>query len=395
MKILFDYQAFDMQNFGGISRYFYELINYYQSDENIKWELPIIYSGNEYLRQLDQVKGKLQPKISTAASFNNFLWGAHFKGKKYLFDIKNRMVPDKATVQTEANKQASVEKLKKGDFDVFHPTFYDDYFLNYIGSKPYILTVYDLNNQIFPEFHMYDARDKNKKLLDAAARIISISESTKSDLINIFNVDEKKIIVTHLANSLQPASITVSDDFKKKIPAGFLLFVGNRDGYKNFLFFAQVVAALNDKGYNLNVVCTGPPFNKKELFFLNKLGAAKNFHQIFVNDNELTYLYKNAIAFVFPTMYEGFGIPALEAFSCGCPVLVSHNSSLPEVCGDAAVYFEPKHSASMAKAIASMMDDRALRQDHINRGFEQLKKFSWQATAAQTLDIYKQVVTPR
>ena len=112
----------------------------------------------------------------------------------------------------------------------------------------------------------------------------------------------------------------------------------------------------------------------------------------FVADTSLAHLYKNAQAFVFPSLYEGFGIPVLEAFCCGCPALLSNTSSLPEVGGDAAIYFDPKNAFSIREAIKQVLYDEEKRRTMIVRGFKQLEKFSWRALGLSTYKVYNQVL---
>lgn len=392
MKILFDHQTFDLQNFGGISRYFYELIAEFDKDEHIDWELSIRYSNNLYLKNLSFFNDRLLPKIDRAEALKKFLWGKAFRGKERLYNIQAKFAPQNVTDHSGQNKLLSIEKLKEGNFDIFHPTYYDDYFIDYIGSKPYVLTVYDLIHQIFPEYFLYDAKDKNKNLFDKASKIIAISENTKADLVNIFDVEESKVVVTHLANSLQKSPGIDNGKFKTKLPEKYLLYNGNRDLYKNFLFFSQVFAVISRKEKDLQVVCTGPPFNNDELYFFKKLGIENCMHHAYINDVELACLYDNALAFIFPTMYEGFGLPVLEAFNLGCPVLVSNTSSIKEIGGDAVIYFEPKNAVSIITAVQKVLHDPELRKDLIDKGYEQVKKFSWEKTASETKKVYQQVV---
>jgi glycosyltransferase involved in cell wall biosynthesis len=332
----------------------------------------------------------IPPKVDY---YSKFLYGRTFKGKRLLHTLKNQLVADPPPLNiTDINKKAAIEILKEGDYDIFHPTYYDSYFLDYIGSKPFVLTVYDLIHQVFPEFGLYEKRDKTHRMLDRADAVLAISESTKNDLVTLFNVPEEKITVTHLANSLQQDEVEVPNDFKNALPEAYILFVGMRGIYKNFLFFVQVFAALQRQHKNLHVVCAGTTFNQAENYQFQKLGIANYMHSMFVSDAELTYLYKHAVAFIFPSMYEGFGIPVLEAFSCGCPVLLSRTSSFPEVAGNAGIYFDPKNAVSMLAALQIVITDNTLRQQKIAEGYTQEKKFSWQTTGNQTIEVYKRLI---
>ena len=390
VKVLYDHQTFDTQVIGGISRYFFELISAYEKDETIECELSLMFSNNEYLKQHPYYQKNFSPKVAPVDFYKSFFRGVEFKGKHLLYKVKTKLFSEPISINSaEINKANSIQKIKEGNFDVFHPTYYDNYFLNYIGNKPFVLTVHDLIHQIFPEFGLYkDDLDKNKEMINRANKIITVSESTKKDLINIFNVPENKVEVIYLANSLQENTNIVTAEFKSKIPHRYLLYVGNRDFYKNFLFFTQIFSSLGSEAKDISVVCTGSPFNVDEKYALDKMNLNNRITSMYVNDAELSYLYKNAIALVFPSMYEGFGLPVLEAFSCGCPVLVSNSSSLKEIGNDAVIYFEPKNPSSMLEALKSVLSNKDLRTDKIKSGYIQLKNFSWSKTAEKTKKVY-------
>jgi glycosyltransferase involved in cell wall biosynthesis len=393
MKVLYDYQMFNTQNVGGITRYFYELITHFDQDDSVTWEIPIIYSSNLYLKKHKSFTNNLLPFPFKLNDNKDLVAKANFVGEKLLYKIKGKLYQNQIFgIEYEKNKALNIEKIKEGNFDIFHPTYFDDYFMDYIGDKPFVLTVHDLIYQVFPEIHLHHPLDKNEKMIDRADRIITVSESTKRDLINIYNVDEKKVDVVYLANSLDESSSSPTEEFKRKIPEQYLLYVGGRWNYKNFLFFAQMFSSLKRTEPNLKVVCTGSPFNSSEQYLFKKLGIQDSFSNVFVSDEELIYLYQNAIAFIFPSMYEGFGLPVLEAFSCGCPAVISNSSSLSEIGGDAAIYFEPKNPGSMLNALESVVKNAALREEKIAKGYEQLKKFSWDKTAMQTKQVYQKAL---
>jgi glycosyltransferase involved in cell wall biosynthesis len=111
-----------------------------------------------------------------------------------------------------------------------------------------------------------------------------------------------------------------------------------------------------------------------------------------LTDNQLAYVYSKALAFIFPSLYEGFGIPILEAFSCGCPVLLSNKSCFPEVAQDAAIYFDPQNSESILQAIEKVLIDKKLRSEKIEKGFKRLRDFSWQKMALHTENVYKSIL---
>ena len=389
MKILFDYQIFELQKFGGVSRYFVELLNH-TNKEGIDWELPIRYSDNEQINNLEYFKGKLENK---ADPFKTFLGGLDFIGKWKLYNLYSKI--SSLPTPKNLNTILSIKSIIDGNFDIFHPTYYDDYFLPYLKNKPFILTIHDL---IFEKYgKQYTLNDPSsinkKKLANKATMIIAVSENTKKDIIEVLGIDERKIEVIYLGNSLVANSH--SDIMKEKlnIPEKYLLFVGNRANYKNFNLFIQAIAPLliNDK--ELNVICTGKEFDEEEVSRLSSLFIKGQVFHRYVDDESLACLYTYAIAFVFPTLYEGFGLPVLEAFSCGCPAILSNNSSLPEIGGDAAVYFNPKDEKSIFEAVKKVLQNNQLRENMKQKGREREKLFSWNITTKKTIKLYERVLS--
>jgi glycosyltransferase involved in cell wall biosynthesis len=159
--------------------------------------------------------------------------------------------------------------------------------------------------------------------------------------------------------------------------------------YKNFYFLLQCAQSLLQANRDLKIVCVGAGFNEKEQAYFRDLGIANQVLQYNASDAALANLYQHATAFVYPSLYEGFGMPLLEAFQMNCPVITSQASSLPEVAGDAAYYIDPKSTASIRGALQTLLTHEGVRQDLIQKGKVQLKKFSWQTTAHKTFELYK------
>lgn len=370
MRIYFDHQIFSLQNYGGISRYFVELMREFSKIQNVKCEVGKLFSNNEYLSEID---------IS------------HFKG----FSTRDSKLVLKGKIAL--NNFFSLTKILRKDFDVFHPTFFDDYYLNLIRKSPVVITVYDLIHEIYSDsFKNMDKSiiHKRKKLLERADKIIAISESTKVDLINYYNVDKDKIDVIYLASSLNSS---LEQKIIIELPKKYFLFVGNRGRYKNFIFFIESIAPILKENRDLKLVCAGgSSFSSDENKLMNSLGIINDvIHYKFTTDNELVALYKNARAFFFPTLYEGFGIPILEAYNCGCPVIVSNTSSLPEVAGDAALYIDPQNGNSIINAANSILNDTEVRNTMIHNGYIKAKEFSWEITAKKHIETYKSIIDNR
>ena len=178
MKILYDYQIFTKQNYGGVSRYFYELMDNLRAHK-IDIEIPINYSKNIYIKEADF----LSRPLKGYTEYKDFLLGLRPKGKAKIYKLLQKLNFIK-NAET-ANQKISIERLKKQNFDIFHPTYYDSYFLKYIGKKPFVLTIYDMIHETYPELFSADnkiARQK-KILAQKAEKIIAISENTKKDII--------------------------------------------------------------------------------------------------------------------------------------------------------------------------------------------------------------------
>ena len=251
--------------------------------------------------------------------------------------------------------------------------------------------MFDLIHELFPnDFPQQDLTANYKAILiEKATLIIAISENTKRDIIKRYGIDKKDINVIYLAPSL--SNLTPKKP-ECQLPKKYLLYVGLRNGYKNFesFIYASKKILLNDR--ELGIICTGHPltFNEKQLF--DNLEISAQLKYLFVNDCELKYLYQNAIAFVFPSKYEGFGIPILEAFACGCPALISSGSSMDEIGGDAAHYFNPFDQDSIAASINEVLKSSKRRKELIEKGYKQIKYFSWEKTVRETIITYKDVL---
>ena len=390
MKILYDYQIFTKQNYGGVSRYFYELMDNLRAHK-IDIEIPINYSKNIYIKEADF----LSRPLKGYTEYKDFLLGLRPKGKAKIYKLLQKLNFIK-NAET-ANQKISIERLKKQNFDIFHPTYYDSYFLKYIGKKPFVLTIYDMIHETYPELFSADnkiARQK-KILAQKAEKIIAISENTKKDIIKFIGINEDKIQVIHLGSSInrQENNLKINTDLLKKLPEKYILFVGNRASYKNFDNFSKALIPLFKINKKLNAVCAGGgEFSDKEINFFKTFNITDKLRQYSVNDYDMTLLYKNALVFVFPSLYEGFGLPILEAFNCGCPVAASNRGSLPEIAGNAAAYFNPEDISSITDAINNIIADDGTKEKMKKNGFEQLKKFSWEKTAEKTLDVYNSIL---
>ncbi|MBL4783978.1 MAG: glycosyltransferase family 4 protein [Cohaesibacteraceae bacterium] len=274
--------------------------------------------------------------------------------------------------------------------DIIHETYYTPKPYLHIAARR-IVTVFDMIHELY--FPGSQTSEYKRASLERCDHVICISHNTKRDLCNLFNFSPERVSVTHLAYEN-------FSQFKNTERAGltagkpYFLFVGNRSYYKNFEHFLSAFAASSILKKEFRIIgFGGGTFTTDELSFAAKLGL--NSDQIFQlggNDAVLGAAYAGASAFVYPSLYEGFGIPPLEAMSAGCPVICSNTSSLPEVVGNAALLVNPTDVDALREAMERLAMSSTLRDELIERGHIQHKKFSWQKCAKDTLGVYKSIL---
>lgn len=364
MKVLFDPQIFSMQKYGGISRYFARMAEHMlEMGENVS--IAAGYHINYYLKESspELVKGK------------------------YLEKYPSRGIRAFRKLNSCTGSLRSVFSNP----DLIHETYFSSQ-PTIKSKKPVFVTVHDMIQELYPDqFSTKELVTEQKKAaLQRADHIFSISHHTKKDLCSLFDIDSEKVSVVHLAAD-KPMEL---GPLATKSEKPFLLYVGLRSGYKNFLNFLRAFANSPKLKSELNIYAFGGGgFDKKEKELIQSLGLSPN--QVVQGrgeDLELATLYTQARAFIYPSLYEGFGIPPLEAMSYGCPVLSSHTSSLPEVVGDAGLTFDPLDLEEMTHQLEKIVFDEQTRNKMISLGYQRVQQFSWEKTTRQTLDIYKNVV---
>lgn len=358
IDVVYDHQVFSWQKFGGVSRYFVELIKHLPDDVHARID-PLL-SENAYLSDIKDVAQDVSS------------WDfANFRVRKHLYEWINR--------------RNSSNTLRRGGYDVVHPTYYDPYFLSRRKS-PAVVTVHDFIHERFPQYFGDAAKviERKRRTIHEADAIIAISEHTKKDLMEIYALPSGRISVIY-----HGASALVAPEKVEGLPQRYLLFVGERRSYKNFHRFARAFALLSAKDPDLWLVCAGKPFSPEETAYLRKLGLEKRSRALFATDGQLTYLYRNARCFVYPSIYEGFGLPILEAWGTGCPIALSDASCFPEIAADGAEYFDPLSYQSIADAIGRVVYDDAHRADLQERARKLLPAFTWSRTAERTADLYR------
>lgn len=297
--------------------------------------------------------------------------------------------------------------LTRPKIDVFFsPTHYGPLFT----PCPEVILILDVSYKRFPKLFkkkdLYQLALWGNYSLRRAAKIITISDSSKNDIINEYHVPVNKVAVVHLGikNSTKPR-MTKKELFDKySISAPFILFVGTLQPRKNIVRLVEAYSKLKTpaspseagRAKNLQLIIVGRKGWKFEeiLEAPGKFGVRQSVKFLdTVTDEELPLFYENAKLFVLPSLYEGFGLPILEAMKYGCPVATSNISSLPEAGGDAAIYFDPNDASDIAEKIEKVLGDKKLCDDMIKKGHEQVKKFSWEKSAREVLEVLSDVAS--
>jgi len=283
--------------------------------------------------------------------------------------------------------------------DLFHAT---DHLLPYFRRVKSVFTLHDLIFLFHPETH----KPLNRwfltlmmpRFLRAADAIIAVSECTRRDAIRFYGIPEEKITVIYegVSPRFRPASPEAVRAVREKysLPEHFILYVGTIEPRKNLTALLEAFTNLQSAICNLHLVFVGKKGWLYEGFFrrLRELGLEDRvIFTGYVPDEDLPAIYSAADLFVFPSLYEGFGLPVLEAMACGTPVVCSNTSSLPEVAGDAALLVDPTDVRALAGAMERALRDEEKRREMRERGLRQATKFSWEKAAAMTLKVYQDV----
>lgn len=360
MKIFYDGQIYADQTTGGINRYFTNIITRLPEDA--------------------------QPTLTASYRSNKGYYPTHP-------NLRLQEFPQFRPYRiAHSIREYYLRWLNEGrSFDIFHPTYYFLFSGEAFSQTrhPLVITVYDMIHELFADYMDAAATVRSKQVaIQAADVIICISESTKNDLLTYFPSLESKIVITHLASEFS-SDWAYGTEIVPDRP--YFLYVGSRaKAYKNFdtllIAFAKAASVKSD----LLLCVVGASFNAEEqqqIAELNLIDRIQHYH--YASDTHLAKLYRCSIAFVYPSLYEGFGIPPLEAMACGTVVVAANSSSIPEVVGDAGILFEPKAVEYLADILLDLIDAPSKRERLIAQGFERSQQFSWDETAAKTLEVYK------
>jgi glycosyltransferase involved in cell wall biosynthesis len=359
MRITIDDQIFIAQRRGGVSRYFTELITAFRDHPGLDVEAvtPFRYVLSEHLIERDPLRYRKPPLPSAAKRLN--------------------------VIRT----LNSVQRMSGGDRPgiVHHTYYYSEYLRRPAAAR--VCTIYDMIPERFPELFPSGNPHQAKDLyVQACDTVLCISNTTKADVLRHYGNLDKPVVVTPLGVGEEFFAASAADLGERP----YVLFIGPRIGYKNFDTVLRAFSRLGRHQGSVRLLCVGgPPFGRDEVARIGSLNLQDRVIHRTVADNDLPALYASASCFVFPSLYEGFGLPIVEAFAAGCPVVLAEMECSVEVGADAAQFFGASDDEALAGIIGQMVEDPASRRSWIARGRKRALDYRWLKTARLTQEAYQ------
>jgi glycosyltransferase involved in cell wall biosynthesis len=366
VNVCFDDEIFSIQTEGGISRYFTELMDGLAAVADVTVRLPFRLTCNKHL----------------AAS-------PHFAGRLFL---GGRRIPGRRTLARTVNRVATQSALARHKPDVLHATFYDERLLDRVEPEKLVITVHDMVPELMPEavggVTPASLRAKHS-LIEKAGGVVAVSNTTANDIARLTarSIDTIKVI-HHGVSERMRWSAGLGEP--PALPNRFLLCVGHRRAYKNFVGVAPALAEVMRAEPNLGLVCFGGgPFLPEEEAPFAAAGVRARLFAMAGDDRALAAAYAHAVALIYPSLYEGFGMPILEAMINRCPVIIPKISCFPEIADDAAVYFDPADPEGLVEIVKRVLSDALLRRTVAEVGARRAADFSWQHCADRHAELYR------
>jgi len=286
--------------------------------------------------------------------------------------------------------------FSKKDISVF---FSPAHYLPRFCPVPQVVTIHDLSYLVFPndflKKDLYKLRSWTRYSIERANRIIAVSKTTKKDIVNHYQIPESRIETIY--NGYEKPYLLVEEKLKLNIINNpYILYVGTLQPRKNIGALIEAFSRFKYLHPDFKLVIAGRKgWMYKSIYQKStELGLEDDIYfSDYISDNQLIFLYQNAFCFVLPSFYEGFGIPLLEAMNYSCPVISSYSSSLPEIAGEAALYFDPRNPFDLAEKMTELEKNPRLRKKLIKEGKKRIKQFSWEKCARTTLETIKSAIS--
>jgi glycosyltransferase involved in cell wall biosynthesis len=366
MKVIYDSQIYCSQRFGGISKYFLEMLKQSDFDYQIS-HIPQFILNYDFLE-----------RYNLSEPFINKVYKLH--GALYRLGIITKM-----------------NQIKfRRDTDKFRPEIYHASNIMYkegYGIKK-VVTIHDMIIERYAELFTgkkelkLNIEEKNKQI-SQSDKIITISEATKKDILFYHpTISADKIhVIYHGSPEALPAE-------RVELPSKYLLFIGNRMQYKNFTPVLEAFNECHGSEKDLFLVCVGGEnFSPSERSFISSRNLEKNIiHLHGISESKLNYIYQHALVFIFSSLCEGFGIPVVEAFANACPVILSDIPCFREVAQDAAMYFNPSSKEELGERIKRISKENSLRNKYVEAGKRRSMDFSWKRSADEHLKVYRSLI---
>lgn len=361
LRVFFDTQAFRHQQYGGISRYYAELIRLLPA-HGIEPVLRLPPVDNQHAIDAGLLDGRWAGTLSRHRILRWFYyWGL-------------------------GAYDHVCEALE--DYDVLHRTYYG---MPWSSGRPSVCTVVDMTPEALPHyFPEGNPHMRKREVVRDSDLVLSISESTSRDLVRFYGCSPRKVVTVPLG--IDANAFARQDRWEHPFRRPYILFVGTRHRYKNFPRFAAAAATVLRAHHDVSLALVGGgTLTDVERDVFATAGVANRVVQASVKDTALPTVYRDAEMFVFPSEYEGFGLPILESFACGCPVVASRASCFPEVGGEAMEYFDPYDVEDIARAMEQVLGSPSRSTELRRLGSERVKEYSWRRTAELTAAAYSRL----
>jgi glycosyltransferase involved in cell wall biosynthesis len=365
VRIAVDHQVTSLQDAGGMSRYHYELARQLRGREGVAIDL--LLGGQSSVLPFAELEG----------------------GGVCVESWRSRLGPGYSRYAMNAIWTAAIAPLR-GRYDLYHASY--QRWEPAIRHRALVATHHDATQERFPGLFRNAAaiRARKGRLYRRADLVICVSESARQDLMEIYGVAESRTRLVH--HGVTPVAESAGA-FRDGDPRPYVLYVGSRSAYKNFLALVEAFASIDSALSMRLVVAGGGAWSDTERAAIAEHGLVDRVVLLpRVDETQLDALYRGAALFVYPSLYEGFGLPPLEAMSAGCPVLASRTSSLPEICGDAAYYFDPATKGALEQELQRLLGDAALRVAKVAAGRARVGRYTWESAATGTLAVYREAL---